>query len=588
MHPLCLSRARRTITAAALLALAAPAAAQAQQDNVLIVIADDLGVDHVRVYGETTQSAPTPNLDALAARGVLFRNAWANPVCSPSRACLTTGRYSYRTGVGTAVPGGGELQQDEITLPEQLDLRGSGFAHAAIGKWHLTEARSGDDAPNRAGWSHYAGLLTGAILAPSTYFDWPRTVDGQTARSTTYATTKMVDDALAWIGQQRGPWVCWLAFNAPHSPFHAPPAALHTRNLTGLDPDTQPTPFYKAMVEAMDTELGRLFGALGPQLAHTHVIFLGDNGTPPQVTQPPFVRTHAKGTPYEGGVNVPLIVAGPAVASPGRESAALVGAVDVFATVLELCGVAGAPQFVRSDSVSFAPYLRDPALAALRAYAYAELFDGDADRSGFATARDASYKLIQRYSSQPTVEELYDLDADPFETSDLMRGALGAEARAHHDALSAEIARIRGATAGFEPYGTTGCTGSHGVPALAGTGMPRLGGSYSVRLTGAPPTTAVVLGIGGSAEYFGPLDLPFPLTLLGAGAGCWLFASLELTSGTATDAGGNASRTLQVPTDDVLLGGAVHHTWLVVDPAAPANPLGVVATSGLRARLGAP
>jgi arylsulfatase A-like enzyme len=307
-----------------------------------MLLADDVGVDNIAVYAESATAPPTPNVDALAASGVLFRNAWATPHCSPTRASLLTGRYPSRHGVGIALCEGGSercpvLPLREVTLPEVLDAQATGYAHALVGKWHLSDERNGAElGPNLAGWSHYAGIL-GAH--PTSYFLWPRTVNGVTTSSTAYATTQVVDDALAWIQTAPEPWVCYVWFPAAHAPYHAPPAHLHSQNLAGLDPATAPVPFYKAMVEAMDTEIGRLLGSLGPALlGRTEVLILGDNGTPQEVSEPPFAPSHAKKTPFEGGVNVPLVVAGPSVGAPGREEAALVHAVDVFATVLELCG----------------------------------------------------------------------------------------------------------------------------------------------------------------------------------------------------------------------------------------------------------
>ena len=124
----------------------------------------------------------------------------------------------------------------------------------------LTNLANGSPlSPNLAGWSHFAGFSGSSI----NYFNWSRIENGVTRQSTVYSTTQMVDDALAWIAQAPEPWLVYLAFNAPHSPWHAPPHALHTQRLQGL-PSSPPTPFYKAMVEALDTEIGRLCSMLGP------------------------------------------------------------------------------------------------------------------------------------------------------------------------------------------------------------------------------------------------------------------------------------------------------------------------------------
>lgn len=343
--------------------------------SILVVVADDLGVDELAAYGLGGDPAPTPNVDALVARGVLFENAWATPLCSPTRAALQTGRHGFRTGVGYLVSqryGGPALPRAELTLPEVLDLgTGGAYAHAAFGKWHLgSDLVGGLRAPNEAGYHHFAGSMENL----SSYSDWERVVDGVAATSTEYATTRTVDDALAWIASAPAPWLCYVAFHAPHVPFHAPPAHLHSVDLTGVHPDPrqEPRPYYRAMVEALDTELGRLLAAVP---ADTTVIFLGDNGTPQQVALPAFQP--AKGTLQQGGVHVPLVVAGAGVGAPGTRCGALVGAVDVLATVAALAGVdLGAPAFsgLVLDSVDLGPYLADPSLPSRREVLFSELF----------------------------------------------------------------------------------------------------------------------------------------------------------------------------------------------------------------------
>src|SRR5690606_18182498 len=107
------------------------------------------------------------------------------------------------------------------------------------------------------------------------------------------------------------PWFCWLAYTAPHAPFHLPPVNMHTRGALPTDQasiDADPLPYYLAMVESLDFEIGRLFGAIPPaDLANTVIIFIGDNGTDRNVVQLPYPMNHAKGSLYEGGVHVPLV-----------------------------------------------------------------------------------------------------------------------------------------------------------------------------------------------------------------------------------------------------------------------------------------
>lgn len=389
------------------------------QENILLIIADDLGVDQVGYYGENGNAANTPIIDALAAEGVIFRNAWSNPVCSPTRAGIYTGRHGFRTGIGNVVTTQSStvLSLDEFTIAEAVTET---HRTALIGKWHVgNDLNGGADGPNLAGWDYYAGLLSGAL---SDYYLWERTEQGLTEEVEGYATTIQVDDAIHWISQQTEPWFCTLAFTAPHTPFHAPPEDLHTVTLPDVDPDDDPAPFYKAAVEAMDTEIGRLLDALGDDRANTTIIFIGDNGTPRQVVEDPITPDKAKGTVYEGGVNIPFIVNGPAVGlaqgESGFEVDYLVHTVDIYATIYELTGgsfiddITNADPTTTWDSQSLVPLLNGTGSESPR-IVYTEVFD---DTTDLAAVRNSKYKII--YDAGGI--SFYNLENDPYETNNLM------------------------------------------------------------------------------------------------------------------------------------------------------------------------
>ncbi len=354
--------------------------------NVLVLLADDLGVDKVGVYGEAANPPPTPHLDQMAARGILFRNAWSNPVCAPTRATLLTGRYSFRTGIGgvRAPSGPWSLGLSEVTIPEMLGLGETRYGTAAFAKWHLTND-SPFTHPNDQGFDHFAGVWFNVDRGSDNAYDYSffqKVVQGELGDVSAYAPTDKVDDALEWIAAAPGPWFVYLAFNSPHTPFHAPPQNLHTQNLSdaacaagGTGDEIR---CYDAMVEAMDTEIGRLIAGIDPQvLDNTVVMFLGDNGTPGRAGEPPRIANHSKGSTYEKGINVPLIVTGPMVTQPGAESLALVNTTDVFATIAEIAGVSldeEMPPETILDSVSFLPHLRDPSAPTTRQFVFAERF----------------------------------------------------------------------------------------------------------------------------------------------------------------------------------------------------------------------
>ncbi|MFG0318506.1 MAG: sulfatase-like hydrolase/transferase, partial [Planctomycetota bacterium JB042] len=319
------------------------AAGAANPPNVLIVVADDLSAYDVARYGVSSDPVHMPVLDRLADRGVTFTNAWSNPVCSPTRACIQTGRHAFRTGVGFLVlPNTKALDPSEWILPELLgQATPQSYRSGAFGKWHLgNQTVGGFSAPNRAGYDVFAGNMTSLVDNQETYSAWMKVTNGSPKPAQKYNTTDIVDDAIRWLSSAPEPWFCYVAFNAPHVPLHAPPAHLHSVDLTTAPPPAfAPRPYFKAMVEAMDTEMGRLVASLGDRVDHTNIVFIGDNGSPKEAVVPPVLPHQAKISFYEAGIRVPLVVAGPAVRVKGSASDALVHAVDVFPTVAEMAGV---------------------------------------------------------------------------------------------------------------------------------------------------------------------------------------------------------------------------------------------------------
>jgi len=429
-----MSLARRLASALSFLTLATSAAAQ---DNILLVIADDLGVDSLSAYNAGTAGASlpaTPTLDGLAASGLRFTQAYANPVCSPTRAAILTGQHAWRTGVGTVVTpqSNNSLTAGAFTLPEAFAANPAlGYQLATFGKWHLSIGPGTNMARcTIGGWPSFAGFNGGQV---ADYQSWVRHVSDGTpagtssAPCTNYATTQTVDDALAWIAAQEAlgaPWFAWVAFGAPHAPFHLPPAALCPDYATlpgGADIALNPRPYYEAAIQALDTELGRLLA--GIDRAHTNILFVSDNGTPNEVLQPPFPAGRGKGTLYEGGIRVPLIVQGPAVVAPGRVADQPLHVVDLFDTILELAGISRpscAPANTDFDTRSLGRLVRDESQRRVRIYT--EHFDSFQPLLGGRVLRDERYKLIE---FQNGTRELYDLVNDPLEAVDLLASPLG-------------------------------------------------------------------------------------------------------------------------------------------------------------------
>jgi arylsulfatase B len=386
--------------------------------NILLVIADDMGVDVSPCYavGAGNLRPAMPTLSALCTAGVVFDNFWAAPECSPTRARLLTGRSSSRTGVGSA---GDSLATNWPTLQQALKPT---YSNAVIGKWHLGGGMVNLSQPTTLGVEFYQGLWTGALQS---YTNWTQTRrDGSQVNQTKYATSVFSDDAIAWLGSQTRPWFLWLAYTAPHSPFHLPPAGLHTSNLalsgTAADIQSQPLPYYLASLEALDFELGRVLGALSPtQRQETVVVFVGDNGTPSQVAQAPYTRSTAKGSLNEGGIHVPLIISGAGVTRLGGREPGLFQLEDLMATLAEL---GGAP-VTAVDGVSFTSALTGAAPAG-RAIVFSEFFRGNGnsandDPATFGwTVRNSRYQFVH-YDGNAR-RALFDLSVDPAGLNDLL------------------------------------------------------------------------------------------------------------------------------------------------------------------------
>lgn len=450
--------------------------------NFLILIADDLGVDGLVSYGTNPRNARTPNIDQLAADGMLFTQFWAQPVCSPTRASALTGQYAFRHGVegpvwgfedqmGIPVPQAPEdapmeldygpfglakpeawtrpppvlppgLRPDQFTLPKAL--KALGYATAAVGKWHLADPDNGWlEHPNLAGFDYFSGPLAGAL---SSLFVWQHVENGVPRQESGYVDAHSVNAALKWInGVAEGqPWFVWFSFVNPHEPFHKPPEDLiHSQELRSLDPHgvtEENVPLYfKAQTEAMDALVGRLLGGVSDvNLASTYVIWFGDNGDDRWArSMAERKENRYKITLYEGGVRVPFIAVGPDV-SPGTRNDSLAHAVDLYSTVLDLAGenpsASQADHIV--DSQSLVAQLRSAPDASARSWNYTDVDIGFGGGRSSAI-RDAEYKLIVT----PKNEELYHLASDPQETTNLV-ATMDEQARNHYRTLKDQLQQL--------------------------------------------------------------------------------------------------------------------------------------------------
>lgn len=319
------------------------------QNNVLLLILDDWGIDSSALYnspGAGIQLADMPNLETLANAGLLFTRGYSQPICSPTRATILTGRQPYQHTVGNP-QANATLPASELTFPEIMATEAPDYGLASFGKWHLGSGNTGPF--DTGGWPNFSGTQGGGVadyaawtrikiengVATDTGTDINTLVPG--TYSSPYATSVQVDEAVSFItAQGTDPWVVWMGFNAPHDPFHDPepyvtiPGGYSTSGTTNKD-------YYVKMLEALDHEIGRLLASV--DLSKTNIIVVGDNGTPGQVDQAPAGGiAGAKGSLNEGGIHVPFFACGPDVTVTGTTDK-MVHVVDLFATILDLTKV---------------------------------------------------------------------------------------------------------------------------------------------------------------------------------------------------------------------------------------------------------
>ena len=445
------------------------------------------GLDHPEFVGIAGGPAITPVLDDLAEESLVFTNAWAEPFCSPTRAAMLTGLYPQRTQVLDYT---NWLSQNHLSLVNLL--KEQDYTSAIFGKWHLSGLN--DIRPNapphvgplfpgmkpkEAGFDLFLGDMNGAI---PDYWDYevsiqdensppaewrvetqmPRTLPG--FETTTFAPVVKVADTLDWIEQQESsdpdrPWFAWLAFNMVHILPAQPPVVVPNRDT--MTPEAiaemeacggefgstnlgscSPAALNRAMMNATDTVIGSLLAGVDELDPNTLVIVIGDNGTG-QYGQPQVnfldnlyltYEGRGKGTGYESGVRVPLIIRGPGIEAGTTE--AIVHAVDMFSTIAEVAGVtlpASVPSrtgdtMLPLDSVSLVPIMSGEADEVRHPDTGYVIAQGRSPLAGNrvqAAVRNASHKLICIRSDTGGDEgcEFYNLLADPLEEFPLVAPA---------------------------------------------------------------------------------------------------------------------------------------------------------------------
>lgn len=463
---------------------------QQRPPNIIVILADDLGINDVTTHGGgyAAQGVPTPNIDSIARDGVRFDAGYAgSAVCTVSRAALMTGRYPWRFGVEfTPTPGAmarvaSQLYADpdrlypvvidqslaksakdfndlgmppsEVTLPELLKTRGYQTLH--IGKWHL--GSTPEMRPNKQGFDETLFMESGLYLPvkspdvvnskqdfdPIDKFLWPNMRFGVSFQGghwfepAKYLTDYFTDEAVTAIQRNKNrPFFLYLAHWGVHTPLQASRADYDA--LPGIKDHRRRV--YGAMIRSVDRSVGRVLQALKDQGLdqNTLVIFTSDNGAPsyiglPEVNQP---YRGWKLSLFEGGLRVPYVAKWPGHIAPGTQYRAPVSNIDILPTAAAAAGAA-LPKDRLVDGINWLPFLKGAAPLASPAAPLSQLLRPLYWRDGpYRTVQDQGWKLIA--SEHPRKNWLFHLAVDPTEKNNLAQqepaqlARLQAMQQAHH------------------------------------------------------------------------------------------------------------------------------------------------------------
>lgn len=414
----------RSLAAALLLAFAAAdVGAVDPNPNVIVVLVDDMGWKDLSCQGSDFYE--TPQIDRLAASGMRFTTAYsACTVCSPTRAAIMTGQYPARLHLTDWITGHhrphAKLQPPDWTKHLPLEvvtvaerLKAKGYATASIGKWHLGGK---EQSPEDQGFDvNLGGTAKGQ---PPSYFSPYRISTLSDGPKGEYLTDREAAEAVAFIESHRDrSFFLYLTHHGVHTPLQAKPgvAAGYAAKRPGI-PATLAT--YAAMVESVDDAMGKILDTLD-RLGirdRTAIVFTSDNGGQASITDMLPLRA-GKGSAYEGGVRVPFIMSWPEVTKPGSTSDVPVITPDIPATILDLTG-AGIEPGQPIDGRSLSPLLRGDTLAREALYwHYPHYHPGGA--TPHSAIRAGNWRLVHFYEDDR--DELYDLAADPGETTDVAK-----------------------------------------------------------------------------------------------------------------------------------------------------------------------
>lgn len=303
----------------------------APKPNIVILLADDMGWGDLNI--NNNPAVETPALNRLAQQSMVFDRFYVCPLSAPTRAEMLTGRYFLRTGVSSVTQGFENMRTDEVTIAEIL--KENGYATGCFGKWH--NGRYYLQHPNRQGFDEYVGFPVGHL---GYYFDAYYFHNDDEVRSNGYSSDYFTDQALGFIERNRdNPFLCYVPYNVPHSPFQVPSEYFDKYNARGLDSTLSSV---YGMVENMDYNISRILMKLD-QLDlrnNTIVIFFSDNG--PNTRRFNGGMKGIKGSVDEGGVRLPFYISWPGKIKQGTTQQ-LAQDIDILPTLLGLCNISYEP-----------------------------------------------------------------------------------------------------------------------------------------------------------------------------------------------------------------------------------------------------
>jgi len=419
----------RSILALAALLLAPLTALQAADTpkpastpNILFILADDLGWTDGGCFGSTFYE--TPHIDRLATQGMRFTDSYsACTVCSPSRAAILTGQYPARLHLTDFIPGKvpakAKLSVPDWTMHLASEvpnlakaLKSAGYATANIGKWHLGKAafwpeKQGFDL-NIAGYDHGH---------PPTYFSpykIPTLTEGPPGE---FLSDRLTSEAITFIEQNKDhPFFVYLPHYAVHHPVMAKPEVMAKYQAKSVPKAPHRRPEYAGLIESVDDSIGRLLAKLEElKLSeNTIVIVTSDNGGLASITTNLSLRA-GKGSAYEGGVRVPLIIKWPGVTKPGSVCHTPVIGVDFYPTLLAMAGVPVPPGAVDGENIE--PVLRQSGSMKRDAIYWHYPHYHVCGATPYGAIREGEFRLVEFYEDNHV--ELYSLKDDIGETKDL-------------------------------------------------------------------------------------------------------------------------------------------------------------------------